>query len=346
MKTIISILSDQLIPNLLFIRQLAKPEDSHVFLTTHEMEEKHKSEILADALLLKQNQYRKVVIDAENPKLILEQLQKEKWDDTSDFIINITGGTKMMSQMAFQHFSKFQQSEIFYWPAGSSDIEQLHPVLTGKPLRKIVNLDLKTYLAAQGYSFEAKTSLTYSYKRADTLYRRVTKNGHSGAVSDIAHAQSQDYYKDDKVYLTGGWFEEWLYQTLKDELNLSDSQIALNLKLKSKFSLRNSESDNEIDIAFVYKNVLYIFECKVFSVKKPGKKIIEAIYKISSLRQSMGLKATAMVAILTPFGQSSDRAKTVGYLSEMAQVKKVFSLEDMSDKENFIREIKMILNFS
>lgn len=346
MIAIISILSDQLIPNLLFIKQMAGAKENHVFLTTKEMEEKQKSEILANALKLEKNQYRKVVIDAENPKLISEQLEKEKWDDNSDFIINITGGTKMMSQMVFQYFSKLPNTEIFYWPIGSSKLEQLHPAIAEKSFSKIFELNLESYLAVQGYSYKAKNSLSYSIKRADTLFQGVVKKGNSSLVAEIKNAQDENYYRADRNYLTGGWFEEWLYQTLKDGLTLSNSQIAFNLKLKSKFSLRESESDNEIDLAFVYKNVLYIFECKVFSVKQPGKKIIEAIYKISSIRQSMGLKATAIVAILTPFGRSQDRLKTVEYLSKMTQVRRVFSLEDMRDRKRFIQEIKTIINFS
>ena len=135
-----------------------------------------------------------------------------------------------------------------------------------------------------------------------------------------------------------------MYELLKRELKLCEDQIAFNLKLKSKFSNRTSDSDNEIDVAFVYENTLYIMECKVFTQRQlNSKKITDAIYKISSIRQSMGLKATAAVAILSPFGKSVERTKSVQSLMEMARVKAVFSLENMEVKEEFIKEIRKLI---
>ena len=75
-KTIVSILSDQLIPNVLFIKQFGLEDCQHVFLTTKLMAGRHKSSILADALGLAENQYKKVEIDANSPGKILKKLQK------------------------------------------------------------------------------------------------------------------------------------------------------------------------------------------------------------------------------------------------------------------------------
>lgn len=346
MSTIISILSDQLIPNVLFIKQMAGNGDKHVFLSTEEMEKKHKSRILANTLGLRKDNYDLVVIDQNNPQKISAVLEKKfPGNSCGEFVVNITGGTKMMSQMTYLHFRQFEHSQIFYWPIDEHYLEQLHPVFQRYQFKKNIRLDLKAYFAVYGYSFIEADKLSYSFERANKLMNKVIHKGDSALVSEIAAASAEDYRKEDKQYLTGGWFEEWLYYRLKNELHLSDDEIGLNLKLKNEASVRTFESDNEIDVAFIYKNTLYIVECKVYSAKQiSGKRITDVIYKISSIRQSLGLKATAMVFILSPFGKSKGRLSTIQDMMRMANVKSIFSLEEISNKYVF-NEIKKIIGY-
>ncbi len=346
MSTTISILSDQLIPNVLFIKQMGLHDGKHIFLSTAQMRKKNKSSILADALEISESQYQTIEIDPNSPKKINQKLLENFIDSTEEFLINITGGTKMMSQMTYEFFRNFPRAKIYYWPIEFNYVEQLYPNLKEVYFEQQTDLDLKTYLAAYGYTFTASCELSYKFSRAEELYTQVCKKMDSGSVVNIQKATQADYTKEDKKYLTGGWFEEWLYGTIKKVLNLADNAIAYNLKLKSEYSLRNTESDNEIDIAFVYKNTLYIVECKVFTaISLNSKKITDAIYKISSIRQSMGLKATALVCILAPFGDKPERKRSIDYLSRMAQVKEIFSLEVMVEKEKFINQIKKIISY-
>ncbi len=347
MKTIISILSDQLVPNLLFIRQMGQKSDAHIFMTTQKMEDNFKSSILADALELNVGEYQKIIIDPNNPEKILQQLRQHRWDKNAPYIVNITGGTKMMSQFTYSFFKDFSNVKIYYWPIEFNFAIQLYPSFEEVHFQQQIRLDLKSYLATHGYTYHAQQALSSSFNRADELYKMVCKEGDAGRVKNIVNAQDPNYFKRDKNYLIGGWFEEWQYEVLKTSLQLNDNEIGFNVKLKSRFSKKDFESDNEIDVAFVYKNVLYILECKVYNIKQINiKKITDAIYKISSIRQSMGLRATAIVAILSPFGENKSRLSTIDYLSKMAQVRKVFSINDMKVKEQFIQEIKKIVNFS
>lgn len=348
MRIVISILSDQLIPNVLFIKQMGEKGDIHIFLSSKEMEQKHKSRILAQSLNLGDKQYRTIVIDQNSPSLILQVLEKEfpKEKQHSNLVINITGGTKMMSQMAHFYFRGFDKTTIYYWPIGEKYVEQLHPEFKRIEIENPVQLNLKTYLAAHGYSFTQAERPDRDYHAAEELYRKVITYGDAALVSEISKATNTEYKENDKGYLSGGWFEVWLYFTLKKELQLKDSQIGLNLKIKNEASKRGSESDNELDVAFVYKNTLYILECKVYTRKQlTGKRITDAIYKISSVRQSLGLKAAAMVFILSPFGNSRGRRNTTNDLVRMANVKQVFSLEDLKRRETFLNKIKMMIDY-
>lgn len=345
-KTIVSILSDQLIPNILFIKQMADEIDHHIFISTEEMESNGKSTILADTLRFKEEKFRVVTIDQHNPVLISEKFGQEKFSETYEYLVNLTGGTKMMSQMTYRHFSKFKNCHIYYWPIGMDYVETIFPKFGRYHFKNQVSLDLKTYFLAYGYSFSKATSISQPFRRSALLLDAVATTGDSGAVPEIFNANHTAYTGDDKNYLLGGWFEEWMFTVIRKGLNLKEEEIGLNLKIKNYKSIRNTESDKEIDVAFVCKNNLYIIECKVFSAKQiNGKRITDTIYKISSIRHSLGLKATAMVAILSPFGQSTGRKEMIQDTTSLAQVKKVFSMNDFKNKDNFINGIKAIVNY-
>lgn len=346
MRVIVSILSEQLIPNVLFIKQMSTGNDYYVFLTTDKMENDGKSEILSDTLRLPHENFKKYRIDANNPSEIYKKLRQIEWPEGERYIINITGGTKMMSQAVFIYFSKLQKTEIYYWPIGKTVMVQVHPEMKEIQISNPVSLDLKTYLRAHGYDFTSDSSLTKIYDTSDQLFNKVINNGAAEKVPEIAAAKEEFITHIEKVYYSGGWFEEWLYSFLKKELKLSNDQIALNLKLKNRFSRRASESDNEIDVALVYKNRLYIWECKVYNAKNfKGFKIANAIYKIASVSQSLGLQATSFVVILTPFGKSRKRKEFLSDITSVMRIKKVFSMEDMKSKNLFINKVKKMIGY-
>lgn len=348
MKYIVSILSDQLIPNVLFVKQMNLMDNRHIFLSTKEMELKNKSKTLAKTLALKSDECRTVIVDQHNPMDILNALTDEiEVKSESKYIVNITGGTKMMSQMTHTYFSQFDNVEIYYWPIGEAYVELLLPEFKSVrfPENKI-KLDLKTYFAAYGYEISYSRKLSQSYKKSQNLMDRVIQTNDSALVSKIKMASNPDYKEVDKGYYTGGWFEEWFFRTIKDALGLNNSQIGYNVKIKSEFSNKASESDNEIDIAFIYKNSLYIVECKVYSAKQlNSKRITDAIYKISSIRQSLGLRATALTAILSTFGYNKQRLTNINDTKRLANVKEVFSLENIKNQESFVVKLKGIVNY-
>lgn len=106
---------------------MSKEADKHVFITTAEMEGKHKSQTLMKTLGLNNDKVRSVIIDQNSPALILKQLMNQAFDKSAKYLVNITGGTKMMSQMTWLHFSKYLDCQIYYWPVGEDYLEQLHP---------------------------------------------------------------------------------------------------------------------------------------------------------------------------------------------------------------------------
>lgn len=347
MATIVSILSEQLIPNVLFIKQMGKPGDKHVFISTEEMEQrKRKSETIVFCLNLKPNQYKVMTIDANSPALILAALKKFNFPPEEHYVVNITGGNKIMSQFTYLHFKEFKNVVISYWPIQRNVIEQLHPDLQSIDLGKVNSLPLETYVNAHGFNISSPLKTSFPFSVSNAVFNNVIANGKPEMVPEIRDARSAQYVKDDKGYYNGIWFEEWMYDFLKKELKLAENAIAFNVQLKSIFSERGSESDAEIDVAFVYRNKLFIWECKVYnSGTVKGTRINEAVNKISSFSPALGIQATSIVAILSPFGPDIQRKKSIVDNIRLRNVAKVFSLEDMRNKHNFITEVKKIIHY-
>jgi hypothetical protein len=346
MAIIVSILSEQLIPNVLFIKQMGKASDKHLFVSTEEMEKKEKSSILTSVLNITEDKVTIVKVDPNSPINILGALEKYDYQEGESYIVNITGGNKMMSQMAYNFFSRYNNSKIYYWPIGSNYLEQLFPEMREIKIDQVYQLDLKTYIASHGYTYSCQNKLSYPIQKAEVILNKVIKRGSSEEVREIVNAKSQAYTKHDKQYLLGIWFEEWLYDYLKRILQLQDNQIAFNLKLKNNQSVRRTESDNEMDVAFVYNNKLYVWECKVFySSQINGKKISDPVYKISSVCQSLGLQAVSLVIIAAKFGDSAARKDFIKDLTKIMRIERVFALEDMISLDNFESQVKAMVGF-
>jgi len=52
----------------------------------------------------------------------------------------------------------------------------------------------------------------------------------------------------------------------------------------------NTEEKNEIDVAILYRNVLYVLECKTVNYNKQRDKARDALYKLETLKKRGGLR--------------------------------------------------------
>ena len=52
----------------------------------------------------------------------------------------------------------------------------------------------------------------------------------------------------------------------------------------------NTEEKNEIDVAILYRNVLYVLECKTVNYNKQRDKARDALYKLETLKKLCGLR--------------------------------------------------------
>lgn len=84
--------------------------------------------------------------------------------------------------------------------------------------------------------------------------------------------------KDEIDYLTGGWFEEYVYYLVQDLCHPDDAAISVRV-------WKDENHDNELDVVFTKGNKLYVIECKTGVDNK--KMFNEIVYKACALKEAL-----------------------------------------------------------
>lgn len=287
-RSLITLVSDQTLPNVLFIRQFG-PFDRYVFVTTHRMEDKGVSDRIISASRLKCCE--KIVVESEKVYDVLDKLDQFRLDPDEVVIVNITGGTKMMSLGTYAAFSRLGHDNvaIYYMPIQSASIYRIYPDNQEFGLNAQVSLD--QYLKAYGIEIvEHEELINYQarYEEAERLLGMI-RRGHM--PRKIIKALNQEYRKPDKSFYLGKWLEIYTGFYIMNYWNIAHENIRLNMKLTR--TNRNVNEDTEYDVVFVRNNKLYIAECKYFSKNEFSKsKINKDWYKLAGLKLDLGLSAT------------------------------------------------------
>lgn len=322
-RTLISIVSDQTLPNVLFIKE-ANDFDKFVFITTPKMERSKRTAAIMDCCKIKEA--KRVIVSPENLQEIEAVLQKEHFSEADEYLVNLTGGTKMMAIAVNDFFRKFKAKkvEMFYMPLGQTAIYQVFPSFKIMHLNAKVNL--KEYLTAYGVKILKSEKLSL-HKRwlpeCEQLFDEIQGRDMPYKIN-MALYRNNLLSEEDKVFYTGKWFEIWTAFKIKEHFKLSDENILINMELTR--SLEESKEKTEYDVVFVKENKLFIAECKYFpgnSFKKA--KINQDWYKLAGLQLHMGLFAT-------PFFMTANRISPLvrKYMKESHKLFRIKSFADIA----------------
>lgn len=282
-KVLVSILSDHLVPNYLFIKEMRGQYNELLFIGTPYTESKAIATHLENALENRKSNIKKVILESDQYQEGVQSLENISLPNDVQYIVNLTGGTKIMSLIVYDFFRKLNSS-FYYIPIGKNtycniEEENMHALQ--------YRISLREYFTLYGLHYECDNALL---KDAETTFQFFEKQKkRKFYLSDeIKKSQKAETAKDKKYY-AGEWFEEYTYLRIKKELNLREQDIAMSLKIYREDSQNN---DNEIDVAFMYENTLYIIECKVSMLgygKKPQQTIEEFLYKLAAISKDFGL---------------------------------------------------------
>ena len=153
------------------------------------------------------------------------------------------------------------------------------------------------------YMFElfSKRKLRSSdYKILDTL-REKYRNWKYISISEVEHpindklipiptlsnflnflhftpSKKDELQREELEYLTGGWFEEYVYHLIKKNINPDD--IVIGVHIDGCTEIRHN---NELDVSFIKNNQLFVIECKsgIYSESMFN----EIVYKVCALKE-------------------------------------------------------------
>jgi hypothetical protein len=152
---LVLLVSKQTIPNFLSIRTFI--EANHfVFITTEEMEDKergNKREWIMSAAGIEERSTSQIVVKAEYKEDVIQNLIAHDWKKYDEIIVNITGGTKMMSLACYEFF-KLITHKIWYLPIRSSNY---HLCDNSREIRLVdYNCSVSEYLSCCGINANDK----------------------------------------------------------------------------------------------------------------------------------------------------------------------------------------------
>lgn len=344
----ITLISEQTIPNLQYIKEFDQ-FDVYIFLSTDKMEASNKSHHIQMASNIPKDKLQIIVISEESYKDIIGKLEKLQFGENDQIVINCTLGTKIMSIALFDFFRNNKNAQIFYTPINTNKYIRI-------PDESVIhnfeyNIPITEYFTCYGISVARTHNPLFPSKRSEDFLEkflefsdsdfRLVDNMRDFRNKGIKNIQgyeglnelikSMDYpvqpgnalSKYDVQYLTGGWFEEWVFYKIKEKYNLKNEQIALGV-------IVNATADNDLDVVFIKNNNLYVIECKT----SLGTEYQQAtLYKSGALIEKFGKAAKSYLLTL------QDLRKTDGILKESIELRarqqnvKVFDRKDMLDFE-------------
>ncbi len=362
-RIIVSIVSEQTVPNYLFIKEIFQIGDELLFISSNKY---------ADRIdwILQTLDYR----NCKEERIVFPERGEEKWVDMETqlleklskevlYVVNLTGGTKYMSLLTQSVFEKYN-SRFYYIPYPQNII--LEPS-TNDAIPLKYRLDIKEYLSCYNVSFIEKYTVEERIY-TDSFYERFLhgyldynvidllrgyRNNKKVAIASIETCVATEkrpqipnlgsflksisfplqekgfLTKPEIEFLTGGWFEEYMYYLIKDKIHPQD------IKLGVLIQRTDRTNQNDLDVVFMSGNKLFVIECKTGI---QGQKMFnETVYKATAIKEAvLGLSAnTFVVALVSGDENLKNTAKNMGISYKSRE-----DIETSKGLEDFVNEIK------
>jgi hypothetical protein len=292
----INIISEQTIPNILFIKQFEGQTDGYVFVSTPKMNQQGQLQAIIEVCQIPANNYQVITVNEESLADVETQLEALHFKRSTHYLVNITGGTKIMSLGVYSFFSRFN-SQMYYLPIGKNDCKQIFPPANETVLALQHRVSLQQYLQAYGIGITnlhdinslvqnpavTQTFLNnnvslnplirnlraYKEQREYTEQRKITHLPLRNLPPELStlnkllqnlHFKHRETKRTKRkrtyYYLLGQWLEEYVYSTIKNLFGL-DARF-----MGNSVAIHRQQVANELDVVLIYNNTIYVIECK------------------------------------------------------------------------------------
>ena len=231
---------------------------------------------------------------------IKERLNLEEYLSSYGFVIQNRNNLEKVKAHALSH------KEASQWIM--DNYEQLKGVLG------FLYKNLKDARNQKGYQLSA------SFDRDPAKIELEILNRHGFGIKE--RLITKDMKKDEIVYLTGGWFEEFMFNEVHDIVQdniLDDAMIGVKIE-----SLTGTS--NDLDIAFMKDNRFYHIECKTLGNETEQNIIREEVYKKGAISTSLG-KCEKMICTTQSQISESIMKRSQDYGIEILTIEQVRNLK-------------------
>jgi len=342
-KVLVSIISDHNVPNYLLAKEFETEIDEHILLATEIMS--NKAKYLMKTIKLKQQKI--ITISEESMRDIVMVIEKATDSIDAEYIVNLTGGNKLMA-LAVYHCFLNKKASIYYLPIDKNKIIKISPEIKDQTLN--IRANLLDYLSLYGKELEKNNNINFCHfdrlKANDFLKRyamfsendkkmlaelngirndsenknKIKKNkkldlSDKGELISFLNLKAGVLLengiisKESLEYVLGGWLEEYVYYLCKEQIR--EEFIGINVYLKT---FNSSCPPDEFDVIFLFSNCLYVVECKT--------RINDAIMKDSIIKikaltsRETGINVKRFIVTMNSISEVSEanknRAKEYG----------------------------------
>lgn len=154
-------------------------------------------------------------------------------------------------------------------------------------------------LIRQGYKSKSYRGKTIKLGEGEAPEEVELREQIFNFLNTIGFSSNQEGTLDkyETKYLTGDWFEEFVYAQLSPILGLEDTHWGMGLQIG--IVKDGIKVDNELDLAIMLRNELHLIECKTRLLTTNGANILtDTLYKADSLRSKFGLNVRAFLFTL------------------------------------------------
>lgn len=290
----------------------------------------------------------RLILDDEHDFSALEKVMLDfaLTRDGEDIALNVTGGTKLMA-LAAQSVAQAAGWRIFYVDVDTDEVIWLGKEAQRKKLA--AQLRLPHYLRGYGFRLEEGIEHPPAERRHNELLQTMVsqvgsleaplgqlnylaqiaedkrslhidlsaeqqdsrsleallRNFESAGVLSVTGSKIQFSSEQDRNFTKGGWLEHHTYRTL----SAVHSELGVRDKAANLIVVDESGVKNELDIAFLARNRLFIVECKTARMDNPrAGKANDTLFKLSEIcRRVGGLGTKGMLASYRQLGDSEKK---------------------------------------
>ncbi|NPA42475.1 MAG: DUF1887 family protein [Chlorobi bacterium] len=320
---IVSIVSQQTLPNYLFIKEHQSPGHRYVFISSQKMEEAKKTRDIVETAGMIKGQYVKTLIEEDEFYLARQKLDRLHLPRDAEYLVNLTGGTKLMAMAVREYFKTggFTNARFFYIPVDKNHYKEIFDDRPAEVTPFTYRLSTREYLSIYGMEMD-EDELVFSKWGVEQILndvKRLNFPHHSHIGDTFIRSAMQNRVPVTDQHKTK-WFEEYLYYRVKETLKLKSDFISTGIKLRQRHTIAPPDKkagaldppDNEIDLFFMYENRPYVAEVKYSLPRKNVYKIKEIqniLFKLSAVNTRFGLNVYSTLMTLADLRTLSEEAR-------------------------------------